>query len=179
MPLPPCAASPVEHVPKLTSLSHNHNRTSQILDAAKRSSISCHKVPPSTRYPRLEAKDAETYNTENREFASAETSLPSYQDWNHDLRGLGAQFESHSHASEISLQKVDLYDTAPCPYHQALSEVYQGSVGPRGGAGGLGSYLDGNIAQQYALYYREDTNVLSTTRNCNCSSKVSNSCLLK
>ena len=107
--------------------------------------------------------------TANHTSKSQTLASPS-QGRTHDLQGVGGQFQGGgqglpSHRPAISRTAAV---TSTCPYNQDILELRKRSESSAGMSNSLDSYLVGELGGKYALYYVDDTSVLSTTKSCNC-----------
>ena len=134
-------------------------------------STSRHRNSSVTAALRQESQDAERCNPGNGVIAP-ETPILMYQDWEHDLLGIAAQFEGQSYAPGAPQQGA-IYHATSCPYYQTKLASKHGQDAAVSAADRLNSYFKAGPTERYALYYRTDTDCLSATKICNCLGKGS------
>lgn len=122
-------------------------------------STSRHQTFTGARSSSQTSTDRELWDQDWREH----NVLP-HQDQNLDLHGIGAQFQGY-YNTDLGL---DSYHNTTCSYHRPILDLRPRHERPIYAADHLSSYILGNPAEQYALYYRAETGCLSTMKGCTC-----------
>lgn len=114
--------------------------------------------------PKQTSTDQGLWDEDSKEHCMLSTGIP-HQDQKLDLRGIGSQFQGY-YNTDLGL---DSYHNTTCSYHQPILDLRPRHERPICTDGWLSSYILGNPAEQYALYYRAETGCLSIAKGCTCA----------